>query len=117
GIGIRIGERVGWSGEKLAAVKMQRDAAMAIVSRRSPPDDEMFSCRSIDALRTHVGRLAQAGGELGAVRLAIQESGKTIAELAQEYHSTLERMTREFRAREDAEKAASAAASAASSGS
>jgi hypothetical protein len=117
GVGIRVGERVGWSGEKLTDVSMQRDAMRAILlSNLSPPDDEVFSCRWMDALRTHVGRLARAGGEIGAARLAIRESGKTIADLAQEYRSTLDRMARESRAREDAEKAANAAASAASSG-
>lgn len=116
GIGIRIGERVGWSGEKLAAVKMQRDAVMATQSSLFT-DDEIYSCRAMNVIRTHVERLAQAGGELGAARLAIQDSGKTIAELAQEYRVTAERMARESRAHDDAEKAANAAASAASSGS
>jgi hypothetical protein len=117
GIGMKIGERVGWPAEKVGWVKAQRDAIQAISSRLSPSDDEIFTCRSLQLFRTYLRRLAGAGGELGAARLAIQESGRSTAELNEEYRVWSERTAREFQARDVAEKAAQAAASAASAGS
>jgi hypothetical protein len=116
GIGLKVGERVGWPPEKVAAVKMQRDGVMGIQLRLTPPADEMLSCRSIDAIRIYLSRLRRAGGELGAARLAIEESGKTPLELIEESKVTTGRLSREYQPRDAAEKAAQAAASAASSG-
>ena len=115
-IGKVVGTRAGWPDERIDAVKAEFDAARAIQARIFPTGDEMLACDSIAKVRTYLGRVAQ-GGELGAVRLAIQESGETIADLAREYRVAAERSMREAQLRNAAEQAASASASAASSGS
>ncbi|MGH8798499.1 MAG: hypothetical protein ACREXI_15680 [Caldimonas sp.] len=115
-IGKAIGTRAGWSDERIDAAKSDFDAARMIQERIFPTGDEMYACRSIAQMRTYLGRLAQ-GGEVGAARLAIEESGSTTADLAREYRVIAERSKREAETRAAADQAASAAASAASSGS
>jgi len=84
GIGIAIGERVGWSSERLAAVHEERDAMrwLSIDPQFMPP--RVYACASIQALKARE-RDTLRFGETGALRRGIAASGRSVAELAQEY--------------------------------
>ena len=106
-IGLRLGDRLKWSAEKMAALR-QEDDAFARVQTESSSDPEPVSCRAIERARgfwTQVARL----GEVGATRALVAASGKSVAALAAET-----RAERESQALAAAAEAAARPASAAS---
>ena len=87
-IGRRIGERAGWPAEKQARAQIQVDAYMAARTLETPTGEEL-SCSSAHWFERYLSQLAE-GGEVGVVRSALHNSGKTMAELAAPMRATRE---------------------------
>ena len=106
-IGLRLGDRLKWSAEKMAALR-EEDDAFAKVQAESSSDPEPASCRAVERARGFWLQVAKLG-EVGATRALVKASGKTVATLAAET-----RAERESRALAAAAEAAARPASAAS---
>ena len=76
----RIGARLGWESERITAMR-QEILAMYRVETQSGKDP--WSCENVRALNEFAA-IQSRSGEIAAARDAIQKSGKSIAELAQE---------------------------------
>lgn len=83
--GMRIGARAGWTVERLAALRDEIDAMnfMSIDERFRP--ETVYSCESLDAITQRASDMLHFG-EAGALRRKIARSGRSVAELAREYH-------------------------------
>jgi len=82
-LGIRIGERVGWPAERLAAPTERLDALNAVQSA-SPLD--WTSCAALARAEAHQRALLRHG-ELGAAERQAASTGRTTAELAAEWRA------------------------------
>jgi hypothetical protein len=76
----RIGERVGWSAERVTALRQEM---LAIYRVSGHSNKNPWSCDNVRAVNVFADVQANSG-ELAAARAAIQTSGKSIPELAQE---------------------------------
>jgi len=107
-MGVGIGRRLGWSGERLNALADQRDAeSMAErLSAGNPAQDDRMSC---SAMRTHIERIRAVAefGEIETLRRDVEASGQSIAKLAAESRRLQDADVRRFAA-EEAASAASA---------
>lgn len=82
-LGVAIGERSGWPGERVAALKEQVNALLhATVLDLQAGDSQCETVRRSNEHVAEVGRL----GEVDAARLAMQRSGKPQAALAAEFN-------------------------------
>jgi hypothetical protein len=98
-IGIRMGERVGWPPEQIAAMRLRSDIEMLGYSR-TVTSGTIDDCQGLARFRADWTRQARLGGELEAARAWIAASGKSMAELASELASekAAERAANEMRA-------------------
>jgi hypothetical protein len=86
GIGTAIGARVGWPAERVAALKERANAFRDLMLMRQNPfkPRDQWSCEAINKANAHIRDWTRFG-EIGAVELELERSGKTITELAHEY--------------------------------
>jgi len=63
GLGVRIGERVGWSSERLQEISRERDALIRLL----PDERQGWSCETVYRENEFIDKRAQLG-ELGALR-------------------------------------------------
>ncbi len=91
--GRRIGERLGWSPGRLAAIRDERDALAWAEARDAPAFHEIYSCGALEKLISRSARTLKYG-ERGALQREVVNSGRTPADLAH--------MLREDRARQEA---------------
>jgi len=107
-MGVGLGRRLGWSGERLNALADQRDAESMAARLRSgdPAQDDLVSC---SAMRIHFDRIRAVAefGEIETSRRDVEASGQSIAKLAAESRRLQEADVRRFAA-EEAASAASA---------
>jgi len=107
-MGVGIGRRLGWSGERLNALADQRDAeSMAErLSAGNPAQDDRMNC---SAMRTHIERIRAVAefGEIETLRRDVEASGQSVAKLAAESRRLHEADVRRIAA-EEAASAASA---------
>jgi hypothetical protein len=82
-IGIRMGERVGWPPEQVAAMRLRSDIEM-LGYARGATSGTINDCQGLARLRAYRIRQASLGGEVAAARAWIAASGKSMAELASE---------------------------------
>jgi hypothetical protein len=80
-IGQRIAQRAGWPAAKLAAIGEESDALMYTLNQHLTFDSETADCATWLAAGRFMGLLAERG-ELAAARVAVQQGGRPIAELA-----------------------------------
>ena len=87
GIGTAIGARVGWPAERVAALKERANAFRDLMLMRQNPfkPRDQWSCEAINKANAHIRDWTRFG-EIGAVELELERSGKTITELAHEYN-------------------------------
>lgn len=79
-IGTSIGERAGWSAERVSALRDRKDAISQIGSEIWEGQD-VSSCQFLEKLEARATELTR-GGELKAAERQIRESGRTVKELA-----------------------------------
>jgi len=82
-IGVRIGERAGWSPQRVAAVRDRLNAISQVSAESFDPKDP-YSCRALELSNKRLTELFRLG-EVGAAERLIQASGKSIAVLAREW--------------------------------
>lgn len=80
-----IGTRLGWAPERVTAM---REEVLAMFRAETYSGKDPWSCDNVRALTEFAGVQARSG-ELAAARAAIQKSGKSIPELAQEQLDSL----------------------------
>jgi hypothetical protein len=87
----RIGARLGWASERITAMHQEMLAAFRVetYSGKDP-----WSCDNVRALNEFTDVQARSG-ELAAARAAIQKSGKSIPQLAQEQIDSVQRAAEE----------------------
>lgn len=79
-IGTSIGERAGWSAERVAALRDRKDAISQVGSEIWAGQD-FSSCQFLEKLEVRATELTREG-ELNAAERQIRESGRTAKELA-----------------------------------
>ena len=82
-IGIRMGERVGWPPEQVAAMRLRSEIEV-LGYARGTTSGTINDCQGFARLRADRVRQAGLGGEVAAARAWIAASGKSMAELASE---------------------------------
>jgi hypothetical protein len=82
-IGVRVGERAGWSPERVAAVRERLNAINQVSAEAFDPKDP-YSCRTLELNNERFIEIFRHG-EVGAAERLIQASGKSIAVLAREW--------------------------------
>jgi hypothetical protein len=75
GNGAAIGKRIGWSDEKLQALKTERDAIAEVNARADSIEGDAFSCAWARRSIAHSRSVAEQG-EVEAGRVAIRQSGR-----------------------------------------
>jgi hypothetical protein len=80
-----IGTRLGWASERVSAM---REEVLAMYRAENYSGKDPWSCDNVRAL-TEFASVQARSGEVAAVRAAIQKSGKSISELAQEQTDSL----------------------------
>lgn len=107
GIGIRLGARLGWPADNVAALRQERDALLRVQSIAFAEGvSEASSCRISANASRHMLSIAKLG-EIGATRAAMASTGKSVAALADEIE--VERAT--ARSKAEVAKAGASAAS------
>jgi hypothetical protein len=106
GIGTRMGERLGWPADRIAALRIER-AAFSAVDVGAGPTLQTLSCASLKGIAAGLLRRSRYG-EIASARRAIIESGKTIEDWADE-GSRREEAVRLGAARRAAQSASQAA--------
>jgi hypothetical protein len=76
----RIGARLGWASARITGMQQEM---LAMFRVETHPNNDPWSCENVHALNQFTDVQGRSG-ELAAARDAIQKSGKSIAELAQE---------------------------------
>jgi hypothetical protein len=84
-LGRAIGERLGWPAERLAALRDERDALLALQVER-PASSEPLGCAALEKQTAYFADVARRG-ELGALREALRRSGRNIDALARDYRA------------------------------
>jgi hypothetical protein len=86
-----IGAHVGWASERITATQQEM---LAMFRVETPSDKDPWSCDNVRAVN-EFAELQARSGELAAARDAIQKSGKSIPQLAQEQIDSLRRAAEE----------------------
>jgi hypothetical protein len=81
-----IGERVGWSAERLQSLKNEYTVATGHIFE-GMTDKNMLSCEMVKKSNERVRRVLQIG-ERAAAREAVEKRGKSMAEMAQLYRNS-----------------------------
>jgi hypothetical protein len=93
GLGMKIGARAGWSTARIDALSQQRKALSYAIAQSVPTgNDNMWTCRGVDLGLRYIQRRLRLG-EVGAATEALERSGETLQQSAQnwdEYLKTLQ---------------------------
>jgi len=89
-MGARLGERVGWPAQRVAALKEQLDAINGLSLDPRVQPGRWLGCEAFDLLQQRSSDMLRLG-ETGALRRAIAESGRPVAELAREWRDYVRR--------------------------
>jgi len=88
--GAAIGKRVGWSAQRVESIEMEHDAVGWALGTLGD-GGEQLSCERAERQLSSMRDIARHG-EVGAARLAIQRSGKSVAEWARAQREALAAM-------------------------
>lgn len=95
GIGKTIGERAGWSSERVKELVLEQHALMQAIRLQTPPDNDKFwTCDAVSRLNAYVIQRVRLG-ELGAARDVIERSGETVETMAQKYTQYMDNIRRD----------------------
>ena len=99
-LGASIGERAGWSTQRVEALRIRKDAIMQLALERgmSAESNNQFSCEAINQSNAFMLQWAR-NGELRAHEEELERSGRTTTELAQVYRQHLESIRRDAQER------------------
>jgi hypothetical protein len=86
-----IGARLGWASERITAMRQEMSAIFRV---EAPADKDPWSCDHVRAMNEFAD-IQVRSGELAAARAAIQKSGKSIPQLAQEQNEFIQRAAQE----------------------
>jgi len=90
-MGVSLGARTGWSPARVSELTEQLDAWMQVSMLDEETETGMeWSCAAVEQNNAQMRRRVQAG-ELRALREEVENSGKTVSELAQEQRAWRER--------------------------
>lgn len=81
--GVRIGERAGWPDEELRALRERRDAYHGALTERVAP----WTCRYQQQLDQYTTAALEGSGELQVAEKLVKASGRSPAELAQQWRA------------------------------
>ena len=84
-VGRTLGERVGWPAERLAALRDERDALMAL-QRERVDADQGYGCSALDKQTAYFAEVGRRG-ELGALRDALRRSGRSAESVARSWRA------------------------------
>jgi hypothetical protein len=94
-VGTNMGARAGWTKERVAGLKQERDALMQALTQATPTGvDNQWTCSGVELGNAYVREALQLG-ELRATRAVLERSGETVAELAGKWQEYLARIQRE----------------------
>ena len=88
-VGRRLGERVGWSADRIAALTQEWNALMQ--SFTSDGGDGPWNCNRVQLRNEFIGEIARLG-EVAAAREALEGSGNSVAEAAQRQVDLMEKL-------------------------
>jgi hypothetical protein len=94
-VGTRIGERLGWPAERVAAMRDERTALSWLSMQWATNPLKIFSCAGL-AFLEQLNSDTLRFGEMGALRLQLERSGKTVAELVGESNAYSQRLADEL---------------------
>jgi hypothetical protein len=102
-VGANMGARAGWSKERVAVLKQERDALMQAqmqAQMQAAPTgvDNQWTCSAVDLGNAYVREAAQLG-ELRTTHQLLERSGETVAELAEKWREYFARFLREAQQR------------------
>ena len=94
-LGISIGARAGWPASRVEALRQRKDALMALmISRDNPPSPkDQWTCQTIERGNAFMKDWARVG-EIGALQLELERSGKTLSELSNDYQDYADELMR-----------------------
>jgi hypothetical protein len=94
-VGKSLGARVGWPAERVDSLTQEMKASMwAINEMTGMHPKQQWSCDSVARGNAYMSQLGELG-ERGLARLAIEDSGETVAELSRKFDEWLAAMRRE----------------------
>jgi hypothetical protein len=100
GVGTAIGERAGWSSERVKRLREQQHALMQVFVELEPPDSDGFwACDAVNHRNAYLTERVRIG-ELAAVRDMLERSGETVEAMAQRYAEHVESIRRDALGRE-----------------
>jgi hypothetical protein len=93
--GKSLGARVGWPAERVDKLTQEINASMWAINQSTGMDPkQQWSCDSVARGNAYMSQLGELG-ERGLARLAIEDSGETVAELAHKFDEWLAAMRRD----------------------
>ena len=98
-LGMRIGERLGWSAERLHVLANTKDALFQLARENSPA--MLDDCQALAKTRAWTGAMLRYG-EMEAFRRSLATSGRTTAQLSERYQAELARQREHEAAAHDA---------------
>ena len=98
-----MGARAGWTKERVAVLKQERDALMQAQMQAVPTGvDNQWTCSAVELGNAYVREAVQLG-ELRATHEVLERSGETVAELAAKWREYLASIQREAQQQEQEE--------------
>jgi hypothetical protein len=95
GIGKTIGERAGWSSERVKELVLEQHALMQAIVLQTPSDnDKLWTCDAVSRVNAYVIQRVRLG-ELGAARDVLERSGETVEAMAQKYTQYMDNIRRD----------------------
>lgn len=85
-LGVRIGERVGWPAERVAAASEERDA-LSLLGTSASSSSSPWSCSALTRTLAHLTETSRHG-ELAALRSALKRSNEGVSVLARRFRDT-----------------------------
>jgi hypothetical protein len=93
--GKSLGARVGWPAERVDKLTQEINASMWAINQSTGMDPkQQWSCDSVARGNAYMSQLRELG-ERGLARLAIEDSGESVAELSRKFDEWREAMRRE----------------------
>ena len=95
GLGISMGARAGWPANRVEALRQRKDALMGLMLSRANPSspNDQWTCQTIERGNAFMKDWARVG-EIGALQLELERSGKTLSELSNDYQDYTDELMR-----------------------
>ena len=86
GLGISMGARAGWPANRVEALRQRKEGLMGLMLSRDNPSNpkDQWTCETIERGNAFMKDWARVG-EIGALQLELERSGKTLSELSNDY--------------------------------